>query len=108
MNATQRNEIAGLLMQAAALLTAEEPAKPAVAKTRKAQPKAETKATKGSQTRETLSRKGWNRTLTAKAKLAGKFDDGTSVYAWVLEHWTTVQGYRDAGMTPDQALAEFI
>lgn len=64
-------------------------------------------ATKGAQTRETLSRKEWNRTLTAKAKLAGKYTNGESVYAYVLANWAEVQGQRDAGMTPDEVLAQY-
>ena len=81
------------------------------ARNRKAEPKApatkKAQVTKGAQTRETLSRKDWNRTLTAKARLAGKYDCGTSVYAYVLANWDEAQVAREAGMTPDEFLAQF-
>lgn len=83
------------------------PAKTAPARkapARKAQPKKAPKkpATKGAQTRETLSRKDWNRTLTAKARFAGG-----KTYKRVLDAWADVQEAREAGMTPDEALALF-
>lgn len=62
------------------------------------------KVTKGASTREVLSRKDWNRTLTAKARLMGK-RDGVSVYSQVIAAWDEVQKSREAGMTPDQVLA---
>jgi len=68
------------------------------------QPKAAAKVTKGASTREVLSRKDWNRTLTAKARLMGK-RDGVSVYSLVIDAWDEVQKSREAGMTPDQVLA---
>jgi hypothetical protein len=75
--------------------------------TRKAKPakKAPKKpATKGAQTRETLSRSDWNHTLTAKARFAGG-----DTYKRVLADWqTTVTEARNSGMTPDEALALFI
>lgn len=58
------------------------------------------KVTKGSQTRETLSRKDWNRTLTAKARLAGG-----DTYKRTLAQWADVQAARTAGYTPDEVLA---
>lgn len=77
-------------------------AKPAQARkaTKKAAPKV---VTKGAQTRETLSRKAWNRTLTAKARFAGG-----KTYASVVANWAQAQEAREAGMTPDQALALFV
>lgn len=91
------------------VVVASEPvAKTTPARTRKASTrKPAAKVTKGAQTRESLSRKDWNRTLTAKAKLAGKYDDGTSVYAYVIANWDEVQGQREAGMTPDEVLAQY-
>lgn len=78
------------------------PAKPKAPKA-KAAPKAA--PTKGAQTRETLSRKDWNRTLTAKARLAGTCNCGAdSVYRLATLNWDLIQGYRNEGMTPDQAL----
>lgn len=99
------------LDQILAVLEAREPAKTVRApKARKA--KADPKPTKGAQTRETLSRTEWNRTLTAKARLAGKYDKGarkgTSVYAFVVAAWDQAQKSREAGMTPDEALALFL
>lgn len=78
------------------------PAKTARKKTTRKPARKAPKPTKGSQTRETLSRKDWNRTLTCKAKLAG---GGT--YKAVLAGWDQVTEARDAGMTPDEALALF-
>lgn len=71
------------------------------------QPKADLKPTKGAQSRETLSRKDWNRTLTAKARLAGKTADGCSVYADVTDDWARVQVLRAQGATPDEVLARY-
>ncbi len=95
-----------------AALTTDQPAKPAPARkttarkapARKAPAKkAPAKpATKGAQTRETLSRKDWNRTLTAKAKRAG---GGT--YKAVLAAWAEVTEMRDQGSTPDEVRALF-
>jgi hypothetical protein len=57
----------------------------------------------------TLSRKDWNRTLTAKARLAGKTASGEfSVYALVQADWAGVQACRERGMTPDEVLATFL
>lgn len=88
-----------------ARLDADAPAKVAPKRTRKApakkaQPKAAPKPTKGAQTRETLTRKDWNRTLTAKARFAGG-----DTYRRVLAQWADAQVAREAGMTPDEALA---
>lgn len=72
---------------------------------RKPQPKADRPATKGAQTRETLSRKDWNRTLTAKARRAGKVQ-GVSVISVVNAHWDFCQEAREVrGWTPDETLA---
>lgn len=100
---------AGLERLIAAQLDPKAPARNATRKvTRKvAKPKAVAKPTKGAQTRETLSRKEWNRTLTAKARLAGRYDTGDSVYAYVLANWDEAQTAREAGMTPDEFLAGF-
>lgn len=89
--------------QILALLEADKPAKPA--RKTSAKPKARKAAkpkapTKGSQTRETLSRKDFNRTLTAKARLAGG-----SAYKELLGAWDEVRKCADAGMTPDEVLA---
>ena len=75
-------------------------AKPAKRKPAR-KPAAPKAPTKGSQTRETLSRKEWNRTLTAKARLAG---GGT--YKAVLADWDGVQAMRETH-TPDEVLALF-
>ncbi len=73
------------------------PARKAPAK--KAAPKP---AAKGAQTRETLSRKDWNRTLTTLAKTQPK---GSGAYKAVLAAWDQATQARDAGMTPQEALA---
>jgi hypothetical protein len=107
-------DVRALSASVQALVTALDPKAPAKADAPKAQarkPRAK-KATpkpapKGAQTRETLSRKDWNRTLTAKARLAGRYDTGDSVYAYVLANWDEAQQAREAGMTPDQFLAQF-
>lgn len=78
------------------------PAKKAPAKKAPAKKAPVAKVTKGVQTRETLSRKDWNRTLTAKAKLAGG-----DTYKRVLAAWDDVQALRDSNFTPDEALARF-
>lgn len=96
---TQAEIAAAKVILAAAGVEFTQPAKPA-RKPRKPQPKAVAKPTKGSQTRATLSRKEWNRTLTCKAKLAGG-----DAYKRVLAAWDTVSEAREAGMTPDVALA---
>lgn len=67
--------------------------------TKKVAKKAPAKVTKGAQTRESLSRKDWNRTLTAKARFAGGQN-----YALVLAQWEDAQALRDGGSTPDEAL----
>jgi hypothetical protein len=74
---------------------ARKPAKKTPAKKAQAKP-----ATKGAQTRATLSRKDWNRTVTAKARFAGG-----DTYKRVLAAWADLQEAREAGMTPDEALA---
>lgn len=85
----------------ASVTTKSSPAKKAV--TRKPAKKAAAKpAPKGAQTRETLSRKDWNRTLTTLAKTQPK---GSGAYALVLASWSDMQEARDAGMTPREALA---
>lgn len=93
---------------------------PAPAKTtRKAAPKAAprpkvaakvvtTAPAKGAQTRESLSRKEWNRTLTAKARLAGKTGTGSSVYSVVLANWADAQEAAKAGVTPDAFLGQIL
>lgn len=85
------------------LLEANAPAKRTPARKSAPKPKASTtkapKVTKGAQTRETLPRSQWNRTLTAKARLAGG-----DTYARVLADWTKVQSLRETH-TPDQVLA---
>lgn len=102
---TEFNALAAQVKAIALALGVEEPAKaPAKKTTTKAVAKP---AAKGAQTRETLSRKDWNRTLTAKARLAGKYDNGESVYSWVLANWDEAQVAREAGMTPDEFLAGF-
>lgn len=72
---------------------------------KKAQPKAAPKAkapTKGSQTRETLTRKEFNRTVTAKARLAGG-----DTYKRVLAAWDQVTAMRETS-TPDEIIALFV
>lgn len=81
------------------------PAKPVTrkaTKARKAPAKKAAPVTKGTQTRETLSRKDWNRTLTTLAKTQPK---GSGAYALVIASWADMQEARDAGMTPREALA---
>lgn len=111
MNSTlttaQINAIANAVTTAVvAALNVNEPAKQTRTRkpvTRKAAPKkAAPKVTKGAQTRETLSRKDWNRTLTAKARFAGG-----STYRTVLAQWADAQVAREAGFTPDEFLASF-
>lgn len=87
-----------------ALVPADAPAKKSSTKApkkaaRKVAKKAPAKVTKGAQTRESLSRKDWNRTLTAKARFAGGQN-----YALVLAQWDDAQALRDGGSTPDEAL----
>lgn len=68
------------------------------------------KASKGSRSvagGSGLSRSAWNKTLTTKARLAGKGKGGKSVYSLVTGDWAKVQQMRAEGMTPDQALAAF-
>lgn len=74
---------------------------PARKATRKAPAKAKA-PTKGVQTRETLSRKDWNRTLTTLAKTQPK---GSGAYALVIASWADMTEARDAGLTPREALA---
>lgn len=83
--------------------TSAKPAQARKAQPKKAPKKAQPKVTKGAQTRETLSRKDWNRTVTAKARFAGG-----ATYKRVLDAWADVQQAREAGMTPDEALALFV
>jgi hypothetical protein len=73
-------------------------------KARKAAPKADAK---GAQPKAELGHKAWNKTLSTKARLAGKQADGTSVYRAVMNAWTDVKVDRDAGLSPDQVLAKF-
>lgn len=98
--------------QIIALLTPEAPAKvtkPVTRKPRTAAKKTPAKkakpAPKGAQTRETLSRKDWNRTLTTLAKTQPK---GSGTYAAVLAAWSEVSVWRDQGMTPAEVLACFV
>lgn len=76
----------------------------------KVQPKAAAKPTKGAQSRETLSRKDWNKTLATKARLAGsrpgKADE--SVYSAIMRDWALIQAKREAGITPDAVLALYV
>lgn len=97
---------AGLERLIAAQLDADAPARNRKTTTRKAKAR-KAPATKGAQTRETLSRKEFNRTLTTKARLAGKYEDGTTVYAAVVAEWAWVQEQREAGVTVDDVLAAF-
>ncbi len=93
-----------------AALTTDQPAKPERKTTARKAParKAPAKKTpakpalKGAQTRETLSRKDWNRTLTTLAKTQPK---GSGAYKAVLAAWDQASEARDAGMTPQEALA---
>lgn len=99
-NATVTAILANLTDSAPAVTAKPSPAKKA---TRKPAKKATTKApTKGSQTRETLSRKDFNRTVTTKARLAGG-----ATYKLVIANWDVVSEARDAGMTPDEVIAHF-
>lgn len=109
-----RNEVNGNFARLFEALNVGQPAEKATKASKKASkatgtkaaPKATTKkakGTKGSQTRETLSRTEFNRTVTAKARLAGKVN-GTSVYRTVLNSWAQVQELREQGHTPDQVL----
>ena len=89
-----------------ALVTAESPAKvtarkPAkkTAPAKKAAPVKVAAPTKGSQTRETLTRKQWNATLSAKARFSGG-----STYKDALARWSEIQDLRNNGATPDEAL----
>lgn len=52
-----------------------------------------------------LSRSAWNKTLTTKARLAGKRTDGVSFYKHLTSNWDAVQGMRSEGYTPDEVLA---
>lgn len=96
----------GLLTAIAAKLDAGAPAKATPARKAPAKPKARKAApkppAKGAQTRETLSRKDWNRTLTTLAKTQPK---GSGAYKAVLDAWDVASEARDAGMTPREALA---
>lgn len=58
--------------------------------------------TKGSQTRETLSRKEFNRTVTTRAKFAG---GGT--YKAILADWAHVRELGTQGVTPDAIVAAY-
>lgn len=107
LTTAQINAITKVAVEAAvsAVLAAMSETEPAVRKpaARKAPKKAAVvKSTKGAQTRETLSRKDWNRTLTAKARFAG---GGT--YKMILAAWADAQVAREAGFTPDEFLASF-
>lgn len=88
-----------------ALLRAQAPAKTVRTPARKATSKKApvAKVTKGAQTREVLSRKDWNRTLTTKARFMGG-----PAYKTLLASWDEAQTARDAGMTPDEALASIL
>lgn len=90
------------LDQPAKVTAPKAPAKKAPAKRKPAKKVTAKAPTKGAQTLETLSRKEWNRTLTAKAKLAGG-----DTYKRVLADWNLVQSARNAQYTPDQALGMF-
>lgn len=80
--------------------TKSSPVKKAV--TRKPRKAAAKAPAKGAQTRETLSRKDWNRTLTTLAKTQPK---GSGAYALVLASWDEMTEARNAGLTPREALA---
>jgi hypothetical protein len=64
--------------------------------------------TKGASVKGEVSRKDWNRTLTTKARLAGKRDSGTSVYSLVLADWDKARTAHAAGMTPDAFLSAYV
>lgn len=58
---------------------------------------------KGEQSRETLSRSEWNRTLTTLAKTRTGKNSGA--YKTVIAEWnTTVTHYRNEGLTPVEVL----
>lgn len=95
-----------------ALLQGEAPAKPATAPKAPARKAPARKAAakkapavkaplKGAQTRETLSRKDWNRTLTTLAKTQPK---GSGAYAKVIAGWEGISAMRDGGFSPAEAL----
>jgi hypothetical protein len=101
--------VAAAVGSALAQLTAPAPKAraPRKATSKVTQPKAAPKpapkarATKGAQSRETLSRKDWNKTLSTKARFLG----GDS-YKRVMGAWVDVQAMRAQGMTPDEVLAQ--
>jgi len=84
----------------------------AATKAPKAQPAPKaSKGTKAVAGGSGLSRSAWNKTLTTKARLAGKVvPNGASVYSLVTSPngWAKVQQMRAEGATPDQVLAAFV
>lgn len=95
------------MAQERAKVTAPAPARKKTTTKKPAAKKVAPKPTpKGAQTREVLSRKDWNRTLTAKARLAGKCACAEkSIYSLVVARWDEATRMRDAGVTPDEVLA---
>ena len=96
--------VARVVTDAPAKVERKKPAKKAASKAapkKRATKKAPAKKapTKGSQAVGALSRSEWNRTLTAKARLAGG-----DTYKRVIARWGWVQEQRNAGFTPDQVL----
>lgn len=87
----------------ARVTTKSSPAKDKPRKARKAKAPAKP-VTKGSQSRESLSRKDWNRTLTTLAKTRTGKNSGA--YKAVIAAWDAVSDMRDAGYTPAEALLE--
>lgn len=67
-------------------------------------------AKKGASALGEISRKDWNRTLTTKARLAGKRagQADESVYSALLTDWVAIQARRAAGETPDAVLADYL
>jgi hypothetical protein len=110
-SAAQRAEIAELTATVS-LLTGTAKATDAPKRTtrrtaKKAAAKKAAAPTKGAQPKAALGRKEWNHTLSAKARLAGKRADGTTVYRAVMDAWADVQADREAGLTPDQVVAKY-
>lgn len=115
---SQVSAMADTLSRIEVLLTAQAPAKvttPAPARKKASTPrkavakKAPAKvaktapAPKSAQTRETLSRKDWNRTLTTKARFAGG-----DAYKRVTAAWDLATQYRNAGATPEEAMTAIL
>lgn len=116
---TEFNALKGDVAKILALLETNAPAKAPVKATpkpkarkatRKAAPKVTPKVTKGATALRTgagMTKAEWNKTLSTKARLAGK-RDGVSVYSVVMGDWAEVQALRSAGVTPDEALSLYV